>query len=113
MAPTTAPPPRTLIEVTGTIASFEATGKGAMDDTVEPATEAETIARGIVGAVAPDGVLEPAQASLLGAVFDSLFECSVDLLGSTRSDPTSWLSPSPTATSCSGAGSSSTWSSQS
>ncbi len=49
-----------------------------MDETVEPRKEVETIARGIVGAVAPDTVLEPAQASLLGAVFESLFECSVD-----------------------------------
>jgi hypothetical protein len=51
---------------------------GAIDDVIEPSTEVETIARGVAGAAAPDGGLEPAQASLLGAVFESLFGYDVD-----------------------------------
>ncbi len=37
------------------------------------------IARGVVSAVAPEGGLEPVQASLLGAVFEALLDLRVDL----------------------------------
>lgn len=40
--------------------------------------EVEAVARGVATAVAPGGGIEPAQASLLGAVFRSLFGRSID-----------------------------------
>ncbi len=49
-----------------------------MDDGVGATHEVVTIARGVAGAAAPAGGLEPAQASLLGAVFASLFGHPVD-----------------------------------
>lgn len=49
-----------------------------MSDDAGPGTEIDIIARGIVGAAGPDGRLEPAQASLLGAVVEALYGRAID-----------------------------------
>jgi len=50
-----------------------------MDDLVEPSSDVEVIARGVASAAAPAGGLEPAQVSLLGAVFESLYGVVLDV----------------------------------
>ena len=56
-------------------------GMGAMGEVAGPSSDVEVIARGVASAAAPEGGLEPAQASLLGAVIESLFGQAVDVAG--------------------------------